>query len=567
MFKPSNKDKQLDMFSNVRNMFRGVSSNQFEDTNFWHNQFRRNVVNQIDETVFKPLYDSRTGAPNASIRVMVGMMLLKEGFGWSDSELFEQCRFNLLARSALGFEHVNEAIPSESTYYLFRQKIHGYFLQHGHDLMEEVFRQITIHQIQEFDVSGRKIRMDSKLIGSNIAWSSRYELVHDTLVLFFKSLDKPARSKINPGVLTQLEKLSEKPGEKVVFHSNREELQEKLQSLGMLYYQLLSLLCEDVSLHYPALKRVFEEHFNPGDDGKATPRPNTELKSDYMQSPHDQDCSYRDKNGQKVKGYSINVSETCGPDNSLNLVTNVQTDKVNAPDTEFLQPAIEETSAITGEYAKSVHADGAYHSPANMDYCKEKGINPCFTAMQGKIGRYELELDQQDNLIITDTHTGEIVPAKLCENGKWRIKTSKGHRYFSRKDIEKCQERKSLKQIPVRERNIRNNVEATIFQLTYHARNNKTRYRGLFKTQMWATLRCLWINFRRIVLFIGKVCPTRPQNASKASIFNKNSWLNAIFFPKIRIETKKCQIIDLYGILFVLRAYFQAKIYSIKCAF
>lgn len=234
MFKPSVKDKQLDMFSNIRSMFRGVSSKQFEDDKSWHNQFRRNVVNQIDEAIFKPLYDSRTGAPNAPIRVMIGMMLLKEGFGWSDSELFEQCRFNLLIRSAPGYEHVTEAIPSESTYYLFRQKMHRYYKQQGHDLLEEVFNQITTQQIQEFEVSGRKIRMDSKLIGSNIAWSSRYELVHDTLVLFFKSLDKPARSKLNPGILGKLEKLCEKPGEKVVFHSKREELQEKLQSLGLL---------------------------------------------------------------------------------------------------------------------------------------------------------------------------------------------------------------------------------------------------------------------------------------------------------------------------------------------
>ena len=567
MFKPSVKDKQLDMFSNIRSMLRGVSSKQFEGDNSWHNQFRRNVVNQIDEDIFKPLYDSRTGAPNAPIRVMVGMMLLKEGFGWSDSELFEQCRFNLLIRSALGYEHVTEAIPSESTYYLFRQKIHGYCKQQGHDLLNEVFSQITTQQIQEFEVSGRKIRMDSKLIGSNIAWSSRYELVHDTLVLFFKSLDKSALSKLTPGILDKLEKLSEKPGEKVVFHSKREELQEKLQSLGTLCYSLLSLFSEDVSPHYLTLKRLFEEHFKPDDQGKAAPRPNNELKSDSMQSPYDQDCSYRDKNGQKVKGYSINITETCDPEDLLNLITDVQTEKVNTPDTQFMQQAVEETSAITGAYAQSLHADGAYHSPANMDYCKERGITPCFTAMQGKVGRYDLELDQQNNLIVTDTHTGEIIPAKLCKNGKWSIKTSKGVRYFSKKDIEKCQERKSLEQIPGKDRKIRNNVEATIFQLAYHTRNNKTRYRGIIKTQMWAILRCLWINFRRIVLFTGKVCPTRPQNAQNTPLFLGNFALPMIFYLKNRIRTKIYRIFEYLGGLFASCTCFQAKIYSIKYSF
>jgi len=41
-------------------------------------------------------------------------------------------------------------------------------------------------------------------------------------------------------------------------------------------------------------------------------------------------------------------------------------------------------------------------------------------------------------------------------------------------------------------------VEATIFQLAYHLRKDKTKYRGFFKNKIWAILRSLWINFVRI---------------------------------------------------------------------
>ena len=41
--------------------------------------------------------------------------------------------------------------------------------------------QVTQSQAIEFQVHGKKVRMDSKLLGSNIAWYSRYELVHETL--------------------------------------------------------------------------------------------------------------------------------------------------------------------------------------------------------------------------------------------------------------------------------------------------------------------------------------------------------------------------------------------------
>jgi hypothetical protein len=61
-----------------------------------------------------------------------------------------------------------------------------------------------------------------------------------------------------------------------------------------------------------------------------------------------------------------------------------------------------------------------------------------------------------------------------------------------------------MEALPKEVRNIRNNVEATIFQLGYHYRSGKSRYRGLEKHRMWALSRCLWINFRRIAAWIGK---------------------------------------------------------------
>ncbi|MBK8515237.1 MAG: hypothetical protein IPL55_02745 [Saprospiraceae bacterium] len=43
---------------------------------------------------------------------------------------------------------------------------------------------------------------------------------------------------------------------------------------------------------------------------------------------------------------------------------------------------------------ESVYADGAYHSPENQNYCKDKEINLCLQAIQGSKGRYELEMTE-----------------------------------------------------------------------------------------------------------------------------------------------------------------------------
>lgn len=58
--------------------------------------------------------------------------------------------------------------------------------------------------------------------------------------------------------------------------------------------------------------------------------------------------------------------------------------------------------------------------------------------------------------------------------------------------------------MPKEIRNRRNNVEASIFHLCHRAGNNKTRYRGKFKTKLWAVCRCIWINLVGVYLYAKK---------------------------------------------------------------
>src|SRR5699024_9218469 len=100
-------------------------------------------------------------------RVLIAMMILKEANGWSDAQLFESCRYNLLVRSALGLFNIDDELPTESTYYLLRKRVVEYETENNVNLVEQTFSDITGQQATEFEVSGKSIRMDSKLLGSN----------------------------------------------------------------------------------------------------------------------------------------------------------------------------------------------------------------------------------------------------------------------------------------------------------------------------------------------------------------------------------------------------------------
>jgi hypothetical protein len=466
------------------------------------------------------------------------MMILKEAFGWSDNELYENCRFNLLARSALGLFNIHDSIPVESTYYLFRKRIHDHHKEKQVDLMEQVFKHITNRQALEFGVNGKSIRMDSKLIGSNIIFSSRYELVHNTLVSFYKEMIKVQPVKLAGHDLKALQLLAETSGNKIVYVSGREEVKKRLQGLGILCYKVLSVYQEKDNKYYATLKRVFDENFRLEDNGQPILKPRDEIRSDSIQSPHDTECAYRNKAGVLVKGFSINVSETCD-DDSLNLITDTQTAPANKSDTEFVIPALENTQEVLNNKPENLHADGAFNNQPNVKYCEKKDITPYFTGMSGSKGRYDL-IRENNTLTVIDTETDEKIPVTKTDSGKWKIKTGKkAYRYFTEKDIDRCYLRKQIEQLPDKIRNKRNNVEATIFHLTQYIRNDKTKYRGIIKNKLWAMLRSLWINLKRIINWMGKVCPKMPntdQLLDKNAAFEQKMAILILFIQILGLE-------------------------------
>jgi Transposase domain (DUF772) len=551
MFKKSNKDSQVDLFGGVSSLLTGKARKQFYDEQNWHNQFRTQIVSRINESVFKVLFDERMGAPNSSISVLVGMMIIKDALGWSDSQLFDQCRFDILVRSALGIFNINEEIPVESTYYLLRKHIYEHQQQHNEDLLQKTFDLITREQIKEFNVNGRSIRMDSKLIGSNIAYFSRYEIIHHTLVSFYKTLDESMLFLLPASDRKQLKYLSEEEPLKTVYRTTREEIKSRMQSMGILVYKMVNLFTDQTSDQYMLLKRVFGEQYKVAENQQVELRPKEEIASGSVQSPHDPDSAYRHKGDQQVKGYSVNVTETSS-DDSLNLITNVDVRKANVPDTLFVQPAIEATVEVTGQLVEKVFADGAYQSPANDAFCEN--IDMVYTGIQGSTSVYELE-ETTDGLIVTDTQTGECIQATLAKKNKnskedrWYIYTEKGKQYFGQKAIRASKLRREMKKRPIEELHKRNNVEATIFQLSFPLRNNKTKYRGLFKQKGWAVCRCLWINLVRIMNFIGQTCQRTFNNL-------KNAALLAVLLPDLTIRETYNRGIGLQLSYFVLLMFY-----------
>ena len=517
MFRKTSKTVQLNLFTSPNSLFSGHTLKLYEDNGAWHNQFRQQVTMRINEDLFGPLFCKNNGTPNSSIRVLIAMMVLKEAEGLSDQKIFENCRFNMLIRSAIGLLNADDIVPTESTYYSFRKRISDYAKEGNENLLEVVFADITKNQCIDFEVSGKRIRMDSKLLGSNIAWLSRYEIIHETFRLFYNQVKE--LGKLDTKTAQQLDYLLMLEGNKVVYTNTSEEVKTRLQQLGELIYTILPIYSSSDSTHYKTLSRVFEEQYKVDENKIVIARNKEEISAKSVQSPHDTDCTFRNKDGEKVKGYSINVTESCDDDKKLNLIGSVDVRKVTTSDVDFFQDDIKKVKEVFPDKTEAAHADGAYHSPDNQTFCKNNDIELYLHAIQGATGRYQFDLSENLDLTIFDTDTNQNIEVKKITGKnniiKWRIKQVKGYRYFTKIDIDNYMIRKKINETPIETLQKRNNVEATIFQLSYHYSNAKSRYRSEIKHKMWANTRCLWVNFVRILNYIKKNYLTNHYFANK----------------------------------------------------
>lgn len=506
MFKKSNTDKQLGLFSSPSSLMCKRESKQYDDELAWQSKFYHNVTCKIDEEVFRPLYTTKEfDAPTKHIRQLVAMNILKEGAGCSDEQLFENCRYNLLWRKALGLFNLDDECPSPASYYLFRAKICEYEKTSADhvNLFEQCFKKLTAAQVKAYKVSGRVVRMDSKLISSNIAWYSRYEIIHKTLVMSATADDI---AQISDQMIRQ--RAGDFLGEdaaKTVYRTDTETMGKHLLDLGIVIKHLLDTKSDQEMV---LLRRVFNEQYEVDKDGNVVLRDKAKISATSVQNPNDTDAAYRSKAGKKVKGYSTNITETCDESGKPNLITDVQVKPASAADNGYVEDGVRGTEEVTGNKVEKLHADGAYQSPNNRELANdpEKGFEFIANGIQDKPTRFDLNLQEDGTLEVTDKKTAEVVKAKQTNSGKWKIPVidkngKKNYRYFDDAAIERCKVRRQTESIPWEERKKRNNVEATIFQYCFHTRNNKTRYRGLIKHALQALARCAWINMRRLFIY------------------------------------------------------------------
>ena len=168
-----------------------------------------------------------------------------------------------------------------------------------------------------------------------------------------------------------------------LYHLKGEESASHIERIGTLMHRLVGELATSYSENpiYQVLRRVFEEHFVVEEDA-ARARSGEELSASSLQSPDDWEATYRKKRGEDHIGYSANLTETCDPENDLQLIVKVQVESNNTDDAAMLDEVLPELKARLD--MKQMWNDGGFNSRNVDETMRQEGVEQIQTAIRGR---------------------------------------------------------------------------------------------------------------------------------------------------------------------------------------
>jgi Transposase DDE domain/Transposase domain (DUF772) len=348
----------------------------------WPGQFRQHALPLIDEEQFRELYCADNGRPNKPVRLVAGVLVLKEMFDLTDAETLDSVDYDLRWQVALD-QTPEEAHCCQKTLHNFRAKLLG------NEKARLLFTQMTDGMLKHLGLSAEKQRLDSTHILSNIARLSRLRLFCETARLFLRELKERAREKFQ-GVSESLRRrYLKEDGEDSPYHDAKSsETQRRLKVCARDAYRLVAGFKGDpevLQLHcYQVLARLFFEQCElrqkaaapEPDDADAQEaavpvvlKESKEVSSASLQSPHDVAVTY---SGHKGKGYEVQVAETVGNGEKPELITHVEVTPSCQSDEAATVPTVE-ALAQREIQPKELITDTNYASAANVMACEERG--------------------------------------------------------------------------------------------------------------------------------------------------------------------------------------------------
>lgn len=294
------------------------------------------------------------------MNVIVGALIIKELFDYSDDEMVENLMLDLHLQYALHTTSFEEQPLSDKTLSRFRKRCYDYETLHNEDLYHDCVKDLSATIAKIMGINGRVRRMDSMMIESNIRKLSRMELLYTCISKLVMLINKKDASSI-PEQLKHY--VDPNDFNQVIYHQRSTDTDDRMQQLLNDADSLLSLCGNnyEAAIEYELFIRCLSEQTIVEDDKRRLrTKEDGTMNSTALQNPSDPEATFRTKAGKNHRGYAANLEESVGKNGSV--VTDYAYEQNIYSDTENSALAKEKnvnliTTSLTGRETADIMAD------------------------------------------------------------------------------------------------------------------------------------------------------------------------------------------------------------------
>ena len=424
-------------------------------TNGWPQFFRINILPNIDEEAYRVLYSDVASRPNTPINFLVGSLILKSLLELTDEELIDAILFNEQVQYALGTLEYDTQPISKNMYTIFRAKLFDYEVQTGVNLFDNTMHDINDQLIKISNISTSLKRVDSYMISSSCKNMQRTELIYTINKRFVILLDK-----LGLPFKGEFKKYLDKDNQVDVLYRIKEtEVGGKIETLLnqsiSLYKSFKHNPNVNNSKEFKQLERLINDQY---DNTSGKPKDGKDIKPTSMQTPYDEDATYRYKY-QGNKGYVGNVVEAVDLEKNLKLITDWDVDQNIKSDKEFMNDIIDEKKEKYKDVDKeeitkeTIVGDAGYFCHDTYKKAQEANIELHPTDMTGH--KDDVETNLGDFVIDEENKIIKCPNEKVPITSEYIEKNKTIYADFAKSDCEGCKLKNTC---PIRELKNKNKI-------------------------------------------------------------------------------------------------------------
>jgi len=363
----------------------------------WPGVFRHIILELMPVDAVSEHFDPAMGRPTKELYSVAGLLLIQEFMDWTKDEALDAYSFNMNVHYALNLEPVTHDIS--------KRTLERYInLFEEDNLAKATMDEITTKLVEVLGIKIDKQRLDSTHIFSDMAGFGRTRLMGVAIKRFLTQLKR--HSKADYDMLDESLRNRYAPGVNQLFADTKKDRESRRflrQQVAEDMYYLIQRFA-DKGEHsnrdtYKAVERIFYEQCEVHEKKVCVKK---KTGGNVMQNPSDPDATY---DGHKGPGYQVQISETCNPENEVQLITSAIVQTAVQADANAVKEVLKDLKA-NDLAPDEMLADTGYTGDENVQLAAEQGVE-----LVGPVPGCSTEDDEHLNIddFNTDEETEEVV--------------------------------------------------------------------------------------------------------------------------------------------------------------